>query len=193
MSRPRSRDVERSFNDLASAARSGDEAAWRELCLRLRNVVWKVVNGFGLNRHDADDAMAATFFRLAEHLGDVRDPEKLPGWVARVATNEVYALLRLRMRTEPSADVGDNLVDPVELDDALIRSDLHAAVVRALRRLPERCQQLLRLLSADPRPSYAEIEDLLAVPHGTIGPTRRRCLDQLRRTPEMQPFVGGMA
>jgi DNA-directed RNA polymerase specialized sigma24 family protein len=48
-------------------------------------------------------------------------------------------------------------------------------------RLPTRSQVLLRLLSADPPLSYKEISDTLSMPIGSIGPTRARALEQLRR------------
>ena len=42
------------------------------------------------------------------------------------------------------------------------------------------CQRLLRLLAADPAPSYREVAAVLDMPIGSIGPTRSRCLDHLR-------------
>jgi RNA polymerase sigma factor (sigma-70 family) len=50
----------------------------------------------------------------------------------------------------------------------------------AFGRMPDRCQQLLRLLVTAPRPSYAEIAELLGIPIGSIGPNRARCIDRLR-------------
>ncbi len=46
--------------------------------------------------------------------------------------------------------------------------------------LPDRCRQLLRVLAADPPPSYEEVGAALAMPVGSIGPTRGRCLQRLR-------------
>jgi DNA-directed RNA polymerase specialized sigma24 family protein len=40
---------------------------------------------------------------------------------------------------------------------------------------------LLRLLSADSPLSYKDISEALSMPIGSIGPTRARALDQLRR------------
>jgi len=186
-------DDRRSFTELTAEALAGDEDAWRMLCSLLSNVVWKTVNGFRLGRHDAQDAFAATFFRLAEHLGDVRDPERLPGWIARTATHEVYGLLRARRRTEPTADYDDLVADDGDVDHAtsLIRSELHDAMYEGLERLPEHCQRLLRLLIIEPPLDYKDIGSVLGIPHGTIGPTRRRCLDQLGRTPEVRPYLEG--
>jgi len=39
---------------------------------------------------------------------------------------------------------------------------------------------LLRVLIATPPPNYAEVAAALGMPVGSIGPTRARCLQQLR-------------
>ena len=44
----------------------------------------------------------------------------------------------------------------------------------AFGRLGDRCQCLLRLLMADPPPSYDEMAAALDMPVGSIGPTRGR-------------------
>jgi len=49
-----------------------------------------------------------------------------------------------------------------------------------LSRLPRRWQRLLEMLMADPPMPYADISDELGLPVGSIGPTRGRCLAQLR-------------
>jgi hypothetical protein len=53
--------------------------------------------------------------------------------------------------------------------------------------MPERCRRLLRLLMATPPPSYNEISEALGMPVGSIGPTRARCLDCLRKIMAGEP------
>jgi DNA-directed RNA polymerase specialized sigma24 family protein len=65
--------------------------------------------------------------------------------------------------------------------DRLLTSERHAELRRALCRLGARHQALLRLLAADPAPSYEQIGAALDMPIGSIGPTRARALDRLRR------------
>jgi DNA-directed RNA polymerase specialized sigma24 family protein len=67
------------------------------------------------------------------------------------------------------------------LVERLTDADAQAAFRRALELLPEQCRVLLRLLLADPPLSYDEISDTLGIPRGSIGPTRQRCLDRVRR------------
>ena len=68
-----------------------------------------------------------------------------------------------------------------EVDRGLLDAEQREALSAAFRSLPSRCQQVLRLLMNDPAPSYVEVAAALDMPIGSIGPTRQRCLDQLRR------------
>jgi DNA-directed RNA polymerase specialized sigma24 family protein len=56
---------------------------------RLERVVWKSVNMMTYDHEVRDDAFAATWLRLAERLESIREPEKLSGWLATTACNEV--------------------------------------------------------------------------------------------------------
>ena len=180
------------FEQLVPLAIAGHEGAWETLVNRLKRVAWRAIAGFDLAPEDRNDAFAATFFRLNERLDTIREPAKLPGWVATTARNEVHTLLRARRRlraTDPHdlPAVGQAPVD----DDRLAREELRAAVRDAFSSLSERCQELLRLATLDPPLSYAEIGDALGMPHGSIGPTRQRCLERLRQAAPLRAYVGG--
>jgi hypothetical protein len=58
-----------------------------------------------------------------------------------------------------------------------------------LAQLPLPCQRLLSMLIEDPPPSYAEISERLGTSMGSIGPTRARCLDRLRRSPALAALI----
>jgi DNA-directed RNA polymerase specialized sigma24 family protein len=48
--------------------------------------------------------------------------------------------------------------------------------------LPERCENLIRLLYFDTtEPTYADVSQRLGIPVASIGPTRARCLEKLRK------------
>lgn len=178
------------FDDLVRAALAGEPPAWEALVERLQRVAWRSISGFDLSAEDRKDAFASTFFRLYERLGTIREPAKLPGWVATTARNEVLTLLRSRRRDVP-VDLDDQHLPPTDPDPAagILHGELHAALHGGLARLSAACQQLLQLLTIDPPLSYAEVGDLLDLPHGSIGPTRARCLERLRDTPELRPFM----
>jgi RNA polymerase sigma factor (sigma-70 family) len=178
--------------DLVSQARSGSREGWYALVERLKGVVWRATADAGVSLADREDVFAATFFRLFEHLEGIREPEKLPGWVATTARNELRQLVRNQRRTEPRREIEQrDRTDNLAVDEGLLDGELRAALQAAFLRLECPCQELLRLASAVPPLSYEQISEVMGLPRGAIGPTRQRCLERLRRAPELVPFLHG--
>jgi DNA-directed RNA polymerase specialized sigma24 family protein len=71
----------------------------------------------------------------------------------------------------------------------LLTAERHAALREAFGQLPPGCQQLIALLIEDAALSYAEISASLGIQVGSIRPSRRRCLDKLRRHPAITALI----
>jgi RNA polymerase sigma factor (sigma-70 family) len=181
----------RDWHTLVERALSRDQAAWRELVDQLKGVAWKVLYSYDLSAEDRNDAFASTFFRVYERLQSIRDPQKLPGWVATIARNEANTIYRKRARFVPMAEVPLRGVPSPDHSEQLIDDEMQAAMLAAFAKLPPDMQALLRLLSADPPLGYDEVGRILNLPHGSIGPTRQRCLQRLRNSPELAPYLNG--
>lgn len=166
---------------LLRRAGEGDRQAWDALVERYARLVWAVARSFGLDDATAGDVTQTVWLRLVEHLDRIRDPERLPGWLATTTRREALRVLAGLRRQRPSElveTVADRTTPAPE--EVLLDSELLRRVLDAFGHLPERCQQLLRLLCAEPRLDYATISELIGRPIGSIGPTRARCLTQLR-------------
>jgi RNA polymerase sigma factor (sigma-70 family) len=181
----------RDWTALVARALDRDESAWRQLVDGLKGVAWKVLYGYDLSSEDRNDAFASTFFRVYERLDSLRDPQKLPGWVATIARNEANTVYRKRAKFVPMAELPLRGVLSEDHSEQLIDDELHVALLAAFRNLPPDMQTLLRLLSADPPLGYDEVGRVLNLPHGSIGPTRQRCLQRLRNSPELAPYLHG--
>ena len=179
------------FAPVVSRALDGDPTAWPELVERLKRPAWKVVVSFRLEREEANDAFATTMLRLYEYLGKVREPEKLPSWITTVARNEVHAILRARRRSDAVAMLVEPGAAPSAEDEIDQDADLRPALRAAFEQLPELWQRLLLLVMTDPPTPYAEISATLGIPVGSIGPTRQRCLEHLRRNAALAPHLKG--
>jgi RNA polymerase sigma factor (sigma-70 family) len=167
---------------LVAAAAAGDPAAWNELVDRYSGLLWAVARAHRLGDADARDAAQATWLRLIEHVERIRDPERIGAWLATTMRRQCLRLLPRASRCAPCEDV-DQLAGeaPGSIDAGLLRDERDAILWRAFSRLPARDQALLRLLTAEPAPSYEEIAAALDMPIGSIGPTRGRALERLRR------------
>jgi|SRR5450755_5118838 len=176
-----------SLAPLIRAANDGDEAAWNAIVDRFSGLVWSVVRAHRLAPADAADVAQTTWLRLVEHLDRIQDPERLGAWLATTARHECLRQIRLRGREMPTDDAGvlDAPTTEDPFDHRLIVRERDQALARALRTIGERCQALLRMLASPEPPSYEEIGAALGMPIGAIGPTRARCLDKLRRSPEL--------
>lgn len=172
--------------ELVAAAAGGRADAWVLLVRRFAPLVQAVCRQCGLPRPDAEDVAQTVWLRLVEHLEQVREPRALPGWI-RVTTRHESMRQAARSRRTGPVDallVGELIADhgdPPEVD--LLAAERHAALMEAMAELPENQRRLLELLTVDPPLPYAEIAVRLGIAVGSIGPTRSRALQRLRRSP----------
>lgn len=174
------------LRELIEAAGTGDEAAWEAIVDRFAGLVWATARAHRLAPASAADVVQTTWLRLVENLDRIKEPERLGGWLATTARRECLRHIRLHNR---ELSIGEDSVFEASSDDRVeqrvIARERDSALRRAFTRISERCQALLRLLASPESLSYEEIAAALDMPVGAIGPTRARCLDQLRRTPEL--------
>ncbi|MFE6282268.1 RNA polymerase sigma factor [Streptomyces sp. NPDC057877] len=174
---------------LVQSAVDGDAAAWKALVEGLSPLVWSVVRAHRLSDADAHEVYQTVWFRFAQHLGRIREPEKTGSWLASTARHESLKVIRSSRRLTPTDD--PQLLDRVSEDrtpeQSLLDSEEAAAQSERIRRmwqefeeLGERCRQLLRVLMSSPPPSYQEVSAALGIAVGSIGPLRQRCLRRLR-------------
>lgn len=177
--------------DLVMRAGARDQQAWRQLVSRFGSLVWAVARSHRLDHADAADVSQTTWLRLAENLGTLRDPARLPGWLATTARRESLRVLAGRRREAPAELPDDIDHDRSSTPEAFVlTADRDARLWRAFEQLSDRCQQILRLLAASPELSYADVGQALDIPVGSIGPTRGRCLQALRRMLVPDDFTG---
>lgn len=170
------------------AAATGDAAAWKAFVERASPLVWSVIRAHRLREDDAHEVYQTTWFRMAQHLRRIREPDKAGSWLATTARNECLKIIRVSGRTVPTGDTRLlDAPDPRTPELAVLQREEDSAeaerirlVWRAFEQLDEKCRRLLRVLMASPPPSYREISAALGMSVGSIGPTRQRCLQRLR-------------
>ncbi|MHC5907530.1 RNA polymerase sigma factor [Streptomyces sp. S6] len=174
---------------LVQAAIDGDAAAWKALVEGLSPLVWSVVRAHRLSEADGHEVCQTVWFRFAQHLGRIREPEKAGAWLASTARNECLKVIKSLKRLTPTDDpqVLDRVSEERTPEQSVLDSEEAAAQSERVRRLweefealGERCRELLRVLIASPPPSYQEVADALGIAVGSIGPMRQRCLRRLR-------------
>ncbi len=175
---------------LVARAAGYDQEAWNELVERYIPLVWGICVRYRLTSHDTEDVCQSVWLLLVEHLGKLREPAALPGWLATTTRRECLRVLRAAGRYDLSGREPDE-VDDAAIEETVITAERNAALRAAFAELQPRCRQLLTLLISDPPVPYAKISSLLQVRVGSIGPLRARCLERLRRSRYLSGFFDG--
>ncbi len=183
--------MEPSDATLVLACRRGDARAWEALVERYQRLICSIPRHSGLNEDDVADILQEVFTKLIQKLDDIEQPERIRAWLVTTARRETFEVLRLARRTDaahlvnvlPDADEIVNLPSDEPLpEEVLVQLEAEHTLRSAVAALDERCRTLLTLLYYSPEPlSYADIAARLGVTEGSIGPTRGRCFEKLRR------------
>lgn len=176
------------------AAGRGEQRAWDALVVRYSGLVWSIARAHRLDGADAADVSQTAWLRLVENLDRIREPDRVGAWLAATTRNECLRVLRRSGRQVPTELDTDEEPLPGEapqVDEALLAGERDEELWQAFAAINARCQELLRLLIADPPLSYEEIGTILGMAVGSIGPTRARCLEHLRRKARITGAIEG--
>ena len=115
---------------LVRRAAHGDQRAWQGIVDEYSGLVWSVARGFRLSEAQTADAVQTTWLRLVEHLAEIRDPERLPGWLRTTTRRACLATARQSCREWPvdaaeqsAALDGDRHVDDAGPETSAVRQD----------------------------------------------------------------------
>ncbi|MGQ0839333.1 RNA polymerase sigma factor [Actinokineospora sp.] len=164
------------------AGRDGDRRALDVLVAELTPLVWHVARGTGLDRTTAEDVVQTVWLALLRHLDRLDEPRALVGWLITTTRREAN---RTRQRgsaqVELAPEVAEHVLSSEPMPEAeALRDERDRQLWSAFHKLPQRCQQLLRLTVLAGRAEYRTVAETMRMPHGSIGPTRGRCLNSLR-------------
>jgi RNA polymerase sigma factor (sigma-70 family) len=168
--------------DSVARARAGDTRALDDVVRELNPLLWQVARAQGLGREEAADVVQTTWLELLRRLHEIRSPQALTAWLVTTTRRQAWHVRsQLRRRSDEDPDALEELGDGrPDVPDLVAGEERRRVLWRHVQRLSERCRALLRVIAFADRPDYAAVSDALGMPHGSIGPTRGRCLAKLR-------------
>ena len=167
--------------EMILAGAAARPVAWSELLGRHTPKMYAVARSFDVDPATGEDLVQNAWLRFLERSHQLRDADAVGPWLCMIVRNEARRVVT-RRRAVPVADGWDaHPVDAPPLGAGLIAAEEAVALRSAFARLAADCRQLLTLMMADPPLSYDEIAIAVERPRGSLGPSRQRCLDHLRR------------
>lgn len=173
-------------DELLRQAVAGDAPAWNGIVRRYTPTVKRATYGLRLG-DEVDDVVQATFLHLYTHADGIREAAALGGWLRTTARREALRIATRRAQERKRTDdLADGAAIPAPAHDlpesTAIRREDADRLRSAVEKLPERQRQLVWMLTGPDFESYQHISDTLGMPLGSIGPTRQRIVERLRRS-----------
>jgi RNA polymerase sigma factor (sigma-70 family) len=181
----------RKDQELIARCLDGDHSAWEALIARYQRLIYSIPVRSRLSADDAADIFQSVCLKLYEKLSTLRDSEKISSWLITTTKREVWRVSARNRRESVVAgsendDDQDGLIQVA--DTAPIADEQRQAleeqqmVRQSVEALPERCRNLLTMLFYEKDElSYADIARRMKMPVPSVGPTRARCLDKLKK------------
>jgi RNA polymerase sigma factor (sigma-70 family) len=173
----------------------GHEDAWLALVDRYKNLIYSIPLKYGLSADDAAEIFQSVCLSLLSELPKIRDPQALPAWLIQVTSRRCAQWQRERDQfLDVDAEAMETHVEKrsKELSREQVRElELEQMLREALAGLSTQCRQLIEMLFYEsPARPYEEVAATLGLATGSIGFTRKRCLDYLRKKLEHAGFIG---
>lgn len=178
-----------------TAYQAGERAQMGELVDLLTPLLWHTARGAGLSGAAAEDVVQTAWLRLVENADRITTPRAVVSWLLTTVRRESWRTAKAGTREDGDLDF---IPEPVSRDPdpavSTVLRERERVLWRHLAQLGERCQHLLRVIAFADKPDYASIAQTLGMPVGSIGPTRGRCLANLRQSLRKDPdWDGGWA
>jgi RNA polymerase sigma factor (sigma-70 family) len=170
---------------------SGNEAAWSQLIDKYKALIYSIPIKYNLPLHEAADVFQATCVELLVRLPELRQPRALPKWLMQVAHHECYRVKRLSQRVvsrDGEKDTPEPETPPIA--ESLVQQTQEEQMLReAMAVLTPQCRRLVEMLFFEsPSRPYAQVAAELGLALGSIGFTRQKCIERLRRQLEELGF-----
>lgn len=161
----------------------GRAGALDDLVRLLTPTLWHLARSYRLDQAEAEDAVQNTWLQLVRKRDTVQDPQAVLRWLSVTVRREAARMSSRRAKVDlvEDAEVDIRLPSVGSAEQSVVEDAGHRVLWRHAGELSERCRHLLRVLAFSDRPDYKNLSDELGIPVGSIGPTRGRCLDKLRR------------
>jgi len=181
---------ERDDRALVAACLEGDHAAWEALIRRYQRLIYSIPIKARISQEDAADIFQSVCLKLYEKLNTIRDGERVSSWLITTTSRECWRIsARNRREAIPSGSDDENGSNLIEIPATGLLADEEREVLErqhqlrhAVEALPDRCRELISMLFYHENElSYVDIAGRMKMPVPSIGPTRARCLEKLRK------------
>jgi RNA polymerase sigma factor (sigma-70 family) len=155
----------------------GEQDAWEAIIRRYQNLIYSVPIRYHFSSQDAADVFQHVCVILLEKLKTLRNSETLSSWLYITTKRQCWKIAKKKKMETELLETSEETSDS-NSENLVLQHQIKTGVDQ----LSGKCRDLIfALYYADPPYSYDQITEKLGIPFGSIGPTRARCLEKLRK------------
>lgn len=156
---------------------NGEQDAWEAIIRRYQNLIYSVPIRYHFSSQDAADVFQHVCVILLEKLKTLRNSETLSSWLYITTKRQCWKIAKKKKMETELQETSEEISDS-NSENLVLQHQIKTGVDQ----LSEKCRDLIfALYYAEPPFSYEQITEKLGIPFGSIGPTRARCLEKLRK------------
>ncbi len=162
----------------------GNEEAWSLLIDKYKNLIFSIPIKYEFSRDDASDIFQSVCVDLLAELPRLRQPRALPKWLMQTTSHKCLHWRRREKRYVSAEEEGNTPepAAPARAEQVLAEAEQEQALRDAIAALSPRCARMVRMFFFEtPARPYEEVARELGLAIGSIGFTRGRCLEQLKK------------
>ncbi|MBV9303718.1 MAG: sigma-70 family RNA polymerase sigma factor [Acidobacteriaceae bacterium] len=169
---------------------AGKEEAWSALIEKYKNLIFSIPIKYGFSPEDATDIFQSVCLGLLQELPQLREPRALAAWLIQMTSHKCFRWRRDQKRFVETEAQGIRSDESPAMPEAILAELEREQILReALTELSPDCRRLVDLLFFENPPiPYEDLARNFGMAKGSIGATRMRCLEKLRRWLEKKGF-----
>ena len=170
---------------------NGNEDAWTAILQRYKRLIYSIPFKYNMEPEDGADVFQAVSLELFSELANLRKVDSLKAWLISVTSHKCFHWKKQRREHVELDAMEEEQAEATAViaPEMLVEVEQEQAVRDALRQLPPRCAEMIRLLFFEQPPlPYAEVARRLGLATGSIGFIRGRCLAKLQKILESMGF-----
>lgn len=173
---------------LAESAKSGDEAAFKQLMDRYMNAIYGFALQYARNEEDAEDIAQDSFFKTWKHLRRFTKGRAFKPWLYAIARNTALDHLKKKKAAvfsdlddaETDTSFADTLKDPEPLPHKVFEDAQTALLLEESLKILHPDHRAVLVLHYHEEMTFEEIADAMEKPMNTVKSWHRRALARIR-------------
>jgi len=177
-------DKEKKDEDIVKEVINGDKEAFGFLIYRFEKKLFRYINRFIYDNHEAEDLLQGVFIKAYTNLNGFNFNFRFSPWVYRIAHNEIVNYIKKQQKNKLVFGIDWYVIVPINtgksMGEEIDVDKLDKWLKDHIEKIPDKYKEVLVLYYFEDM-SYKEIADIIKIPIATVGVRIKRAKELVRK------------